>query len=41
MHTLVHATAARDAGARAVVVGTAITHPTTITTWFREAVTAR
>ena len=41
VHTLVHATAARDAGARAVVVGTAITHPTTITTWFREAVTAR
>nr|WP_255453160.1 hypothetical protein [Cryobacterium sp. TMB3-1-2] len=27
-----------DAGAFAVVVGTAITHPTTITTWFADAV---
>ncbi|ASD23645.1 hypothetical protein B7495_17205 [Cryobacterium sp. LW097] len=26
------------AGAFAVVVGTAITHPTTITTWFADAV---
>lgn len=27
-----------DAGAWAAVVGTAITHPTTITSWFRDAV---
>lgn len=39
VHTLEQATAARSAGARAVVVGTAITHPTSITRWFREAVT--
>ena len=26
-----------DLGAHAVVVGTAITHPTSITGWFREA----
>ena len=39
IHTPAHATAARTAGAHAVVVGTAITHPTTITTWFRDAVT--
>lgn len=37
VHTPQQAAAARDAGARAVVVGTAITHPTTITTWFRDA----
>ena len=30
--------AAMDAGAWAVVVGTAITHPTSITSWFVEAV---
>lgn len=39
VHTLEQAAAARSAGARAVVVGTAITHPTSITRWFREAVT--
>jgi N-acylglucosamine-6-phosphate 2-epimerase len=39
VHTLDQATAARAAGARAVVVGTAITHPTSITRWFRQAVT--
>ncbi|MGP6176449.1 N-acetylmannosamine-6-phosphate 2-epimerase [Microbacterium sp. A196] len=30
-------TAARDAGAWAVCVGTAITHPSTITSWFADA----
>lgn len=39
VHTLAHAAAARTAGARAVVVGTAITHPTSITRWFHDAVT--
>jgi N-acylglucosamine-6-phosphate 2-epimerase len=39
VHTLEHAAAARAAGARAVVVGTAITHPTSITRWFHDAVT--
>lgn len=38
VHTPAQAAAARAAGAHAVVVGTAITHPTTITTWFHEAV---
>lgn len=38
VHTPAQAAAARDAGAFAVVVGTAITHPTTITRWFAEAV---
>lgn len=38
VHTPAQASAARRAGAYAVVVGTAITHPTTITTWFRDAV---
>ncbi|OMH36976.1 N-acetylmannosamine-6-phosphate 2-epimerase [Tersicoccus sp. Bi-70] len=37
IHTPAHAAAARDAGALAVVVGTAITHPTTITGWFASA----
>ncbi|OMH24718.1 N-acetylmannosamine-6-phosphate 2-epimerase [Tersicoccus phoenicis] len=37
IHTPAQATAARDAGAHAVVVGTAITHPTTITGWFAAA----
>jgi N-acylglucosamine-6-phosphate 2-epimerase len=32
---------ALDAGAYAVVVGTAITHPTSITRWFRQALTDR
>lgn len=38
VHTPAQAAAARAAGAGAVVVGTAITHPTTITRWFRDAV---
>ena len=38
VHTLAQAGAARAAGARAVVVGTAITHPTSITRWFHDAV---
>ena len=38
IHTPLHATAAREAGADSVVVGTAITHPATITSWFTEAV---
>nr|WP_281507670.1 N-acetylmannosamine-6-phosphate 2-epimerase [Brachybacterium sp. Marseille-Q7125] len=37
VHTPQQVAEARDAGADAVVVGTAITHPTTITTWFAEA----
>jgi len=40
IHTPAHAEAARRAGAHAVVVGTAITHPTTITGWFAAAVAA-
>lgn len=36
-HTPEQARAALVAGAHAVVVGTAITHPTTITTWFATA----
>lgn len=35
VHTPVEARAAIDAGAWAVVVGTAITHPTSLTSWFR------
>lgn len=38
IHTPDQAAAARRAGADAVVVGTAITHPTTITSWFAAAV---
>lgn len=38
IHTPQHAAAARAAGAWAVVVGTAITHPSTITGWFATAV---
>jgi N-acylglucosamine-6-phosphate 2-epimerase len=38
IHTPDQASAAIDAGAFAVVVGTAITHPRTITSWFVEAV---
>ena len=30
--------AAMEAGAYAVIVGTVITHPTSITTWFKAAV---
>jgi N-acylglucosamine-6-phosphate 2-epimerase len=37
LHTPAQARAALDAGAFAVVVGTAITHPATITGWFRDA----
>jgi len=37
VHTPAHARAAREAGAFAVVVGTAITHPSTITRWFADA----
>lgn len=40
VHTPAQARAALDTGAYAVVVGTAITHPTTITGWFRQALTA-
>lgn len=36
-HTPAHAAAALSAGAFAVTVGTAITHPSTITSWFVEA----
>ncbi|WEO75976.1 N-acetylmannosamine-6-phosphate 2-epimerase [Cryobacterium sp. SO2] len=38
VHTPDQASACVDAGAFAVVVGTAITHPTTITNWFAESV---
>ena len=37
-HTPEQAAAAVEAGAFAVIVGTAITHPTSITTWFKAAV---
>ena len=37
IHTPTQARQALDAGAFAVVVGTAITHPATITVWFAEA----
>lgn len=39
VHTPAHARQALEAGAHAVVVGTAITHPATITSWFAEALT--
>ncbi|MGV8846317.1 N-acetylmannosamine-6-phosphate 2-epimerase [Tessaracoccus sp.] len=38
VHTLEHATAVMRLGAHAVCVGTAITHPSTITGWFAAAV---
>ncbi len=38
VHTLEHAVAVMRLGAHAVCVGTAITHPSTITGWFAEAV---
>ncbi|MHA7984630.1 N-acetylmannosamine-6-phosphate 2-epimerase [Rathayibacter sp. CAU 1779] len=41
IHTPQQARAALDAGADTVVVGTAITHPATITSWFADAVTRR
>lgn len=37
IHTIADAQAAMQAGAFAIVVGTAITHPTSITTWFANA----
>ena len=37
VHTPAQAAAAMEHGAFAVVVGTAITHPTTITSWFANA----
>ena len=40
IHAPAHAAAARTAGAFAVCVGTAITHPSTITTWFADALRA-
>lgn len=40
VHSPAQARAALDAGAWAVVAGTAITHPTTITRWFDEALRA-
>jgi N-acylglucosamine-6-phosphate 2-epimerase len=40
IHTPAQARAALDAGAFAVVVGTAITHPASITGWFKDALTA-
>ncbi|UJP40748.1 N-acetylmannosamine-6-phosphate 2-epimerase [Cellulomonas palmilytica] len=39
VHTPAHAAQALALGASSVCVGTAITHPTTITSWFVEAVT--
>ena len=38
IHTPVQASAAIAAGAYSVCVGTAITHPSTITSWFADAV---
>lgn len=38
IHTTDDARAAREAGAFALVVGTAITHPTSLTTWFVDAI---
>ncbi|MFB4354193.1 N-acetylmannosamine-6-phosphate 2-epimerase [Microbacterium sp. LS_15] len=40
IRTPAEAKAALDAGAYSVVVGTAITHPATITSWFVDAITA-
>ncbi len=40
VHTPADAVAALDAGAWAVVVGTAITHPTSLTSWFCDAITS-
>ncbi|MCI6556949.1 N-acetylmannosamine-6-phosphate 2-epimerase [Schaalia hyovaginalis] len=41
VHTPADAAAALDAGAFAVIVGTAITHPTRITAWFTKAIVNR
>ena len=38
IHSGADAKAALDAGADTIVVGTAITHPTSITSWFVEAI---
>ena len=38
VHTPADARAAMDAGAWSVVVGTAITHPTSTTSWFVDAI---
>ena len=38
VHSAEQARQVMDAGAYAVVVGTAITHPTTITSWFANAI---
>ncbi|MBE6469160.1 MAG: N-acetylmannosamine-6-phosphate 2-epimerase [Coriobacteriaceae bacterium] len=38
VHTPAEAAAAIEAGAWSVVVGTAITHPTSITSWFADAI---
>lgn len=38
IHTTTDAQAAMEAGAFAIVVGTAITHPTSITSWFADAI---
>lgn len=40
VHTPAEARAAIDAGAWSVVVGTAITHPTSLTSWFKDALEA-
>ena len=40
VHTPADAKAAIEAGAWAVVVGTAITHPTSLTSWFKAAIEA-
>ncbi|WP_300080914.1 hypothetical protein [Propioniciclava sp.] len=40
IHSPAHAARAIRHGAWAVVVGTAITHPTTLTRWFADAVAA-
>lgn len=41
IHTHAHAVAALRAGAHAVCVGTAITHPTSLTRWFVDAIGER
>lgn len=41
VHTPAHAAEAMARGAHSVVVGTAITHPTTLTGWFRDAVASQ
>ena len=41
VHTPAQAALAMEHGAFAVVVGTAVTHPTTITSWFVQAIAAQ